>query len=61
MCAPGGLARQLPREAIDKLVNMPDMYTEFLTLEEEYDVEVPTVGIDTAGNLLITARKGKKI
>ena len=46
---------------MEKLVNMPDMHSEYLTLEEEYDVEVPTVGIDTAGNLLITALKGKKI
>jgi len=61
LCAPGGLARQLPREAMEKLVNMPEMYSEFLTLEEEYDVDVPTVGIDTAGNLLITALKGKKV
>jgi len=54
LCAPGGLARLLKLEALEKLLSMPKMYQEFLDLEQEYNREV-LVGIDTAGNLLVTA------
>jgi len=54
LCAPAGLARLLKIEALEKLISIPKMYQEFLTLEQEYDREV-LIGIDTAGNLLITA------
>ena len=59
--APGGLARLVSDEAMEKIIADEKLYHQFLELERVYSRSpyALAVGHRTAGNLLVTARKLK--